>query len=164
MILYTPSAFQRDDDGRLTGLIFDSTPPLVTPDINPWLIAVDHSDNALLAVTHAASLAGNLNACALHMIHVQTWLSKEAAETELAHHGLEATARARALLDKKGLPWRLHVTMGDPVECIIELAARLDATGIMVGSSHLNFIETLLGESVIDKLVHQSPVPVLVVP
>jgi len=59
------------------------------------------------------------------LIHVQTWLAKEAAGVELAHRGLEATARARALFDAKGLPWRLHVAMGEPAERILEHAARL---------------------------------------
>ena len=77
-----------DSDGRLVGLVFDSTPPLEAPDINPWLVAVDSSDNALRAVAYAAAQAGEMNACALHLVHVQPWLSKEAAAAELAHRAL----------------------------------------------------------------------------
>jgi hypothetical protein len=46
-----------DTEGRLVGLVYDSTPPLPAPDTNPWLVAVDSSDNALRAVAHAASQA-----------------------------------------------------------------------------------------------------------
>ena len=116
---------ERDGDGRLVKLIYDSTPPLKAPDVNPWLVAVDGSDNALRAVAHVAGQAPEMNACALHLVHVQPWLSKEAAGAELAHRALEATAQARALLDTKGLPWRLHVAMGDPAERILEEAVRL---------------------------------------
>ena len=155
---------ERDSDGRLVGLEFDSTPPLKAPDANPWLIAVDSSDNALGAVTCAAGQAAGKNVCALHLVHVQSWLSKEAAEAELAQRALGATARARFLLDSKGLPWRLHVAMGDPAERILEQAVRLHTTCIVIGSRGLNVVESLLFGSVADKVMHLSRLPVMVVP
>ena len=155
---------QRDAAGRLIALVFNSTPPLAAPDINPWLIAVDSSDNALRAVAHAANQAVLMNACALHLIHVQPWLSKEAAETELAHLGLEATSRARTTLDAEGLPWRLHVAMGEPAERILEQAAQLRASGLVMGSRGLGNLESLLLGSVSYKVMHLSRIPVLVVP
>lgn len=153
-----------DADGRLVGLVFESAPPLQAPQANPWLIAVDGSDNALRAVTFAAAQAGEMKACALHLIHVQHWLSKEAAEAELAHRALAATARARATLDAAGLPWRLQATMGDPAESILAQAARLNVSGIVIGSRGLNAVESLLFGSVAYKIMHLSPVPVVVVP
>ena len=155
---------EHDSDGRLVGLVYDSTPPLPAPDTNPWLVAVDSSDNALRAVAHAVGQAGEMNACALHLVHVQAWLSKEAAEAEFAHRALDATARARATLDAAGLPWRLHVAMGDPAERILEQATQLRASGIVIGSRGLNVVESLLFGSVAYKVMHLSPVPVLVVP
>jgi len=158
------AASERDDEGRLVGLVFDSTPPLTAPDANPWLIAVDSSDNALRAVAHAAAQAGVMNAVALHLVHVQPWLSKEAAEAELAHRALGATARARATLDAAGLPWRLHVVLGDPAERIIHRAVRISASGIVIGSRGLNVVESLLFGSVAYKVMHLSRLPVMVVP
>ena len=155
---------ERDNDGRLVKLIYDSTPPLRSPEANPWLVAVDSSANALRAVTHAARQAGEMNACALHLVHVQPWLSKEAAETELAHRALGATSRVRATLDAAGLPWRLHVAMGEPAQRILEEAARLRASGIVIGSRGLNTVQSLLLGSVAYKVMHLSPVPVMVVP
>ncbi len=155
---------EHDDTGRLVGLVYDSAAPLPVAGAGPWLVAVDGSDNALRAVVHAARQAGAMTACPLHLVHVQRWLSKEAAELELAHRGLGATARARATLEAAGLPWRLHVLLGDPAKCIIEKAARLRAAGIVVGSRGLDAVEGLLFGSVAYKLVHLSPVPVTVVP
>lgn len=160
----TPARCERDADGRLVGLVYDSTPPLPAPEANPWLVAVDSSDNALRALTHAAREAAAMNACALHLVHVQPWLSKEAAEAELAHRALGATARERALLDAQGIPWRLHVAMGDPAERILALAAQLQASGIVIGSRGLNVVESLLFGSVAHKVMHLSPLPVMVVP
>jgi nucleotide-binding universal stress UspA family protein len=155
---------ERDGDGRLVGLVFDSTPPLQAPDLNPWLVAVDGSDNALRAVAHAAAQAAAMKACALHLVHVEPWLSKEAAEAELANRALGATARARALLDAKGLAWRLHVAMGEPAENILEQAGRLRVTGIVMGSRGLSAVENLLFGSVAYKVVHLAALPVVVVP
>ena len=155
---------ERDRDGRLVRLVFDSTPPLAAPDANPWLVAVDSSDNSLRAVAHAAGQAAGMNACALHLVHVQAWLSKEAADAELAHRALGATARARATLDARGLSWRLHVAMGDPAERILEQAVRLHTTSIVIGSRGLNAVESLLFGSVAYKVMHLSRLPVMVVP
>lgn len=155
---------EHDADGRLVGLRYDSTPPLATPDANPWLVAVDGSDNALRALTHAADQAARMNACALHLVQVQPWLAKEAANAEFANRALGATARARALLDARGLPWRLHVAMGDPAERIIDRAVQLHAATIVIGSRGLNAVESLLFGSVASKVMHLSPVPVMVVP
>jgi len=155
---------EHDSGGRLVGMVYDSTPPLAAPDANPWLVAVDSSDNSLRAVAHAAAQAGAMNACALHLVHVQAWLSKEAAEAELAHRALGATARARATLDAAGLPWRLHVALGEPAERIIHRGVGISASGIVIGSRGLNVVESLLFGSVAYKVMHLSPLPVMVVP
>jgi nucleotide-binding universal stress UspA family protein len=119
---------------------------------------------ATIAVAYAADQAGEMNACALHLVHVQPWLSKEAAAAELAHRALGATARARDTLDAKGLPWSLHVAMGDPAERILEQAVQLHATGIVIGSRGLNAVEGLLFGSVAYKVMHLARLPVMVVP
>jgi nucleotide-binding universal stress UspA family protein len=159
-----PPGGEYDTDGRLVGMVYDSAPPLPAPATNPWIVAVDSSDNALRAVAHAAGQAAAMNAMALHLVHVQPWLAKEAAEAELAHRALGATARARDLLDAKGLPWRLHVALGEPAQRIIHRAVRISASGIIIGSRGLNVVESLLFGSVAYKVMHLSPLPVMVVP
>lgn len=155
---------ERDSSGRLVALVYESVPPPQVPAGEPWLIAVDSSDNALRAVAHATRQTAAMQACSLHLIHVQPWLSKEAADSELAPRALGCTARARATLDAAGLPWRLHIVLGDPAHCIIDHANRLGAAGIVIGSRGLNAVEGLLLGSVAYKVMHLSPVPVLVVP
>jgi nucleotide-binding universal stress UspA family protein len=159
-----PITAERDSDGRLVGLAFDSEPPLAMPEVNPWLVAVDGSDNALRAVEHALRQADAMNVCALHLVHVQPWLSKEAAEAELANRAWLATARARALLDTKAHSWRLHVLMGDAAESIRSLAVQLNCSGIVIGSRGLGVTESLLFGSVTSKLMHLGGPPLSVVP
>ena len=160
----TLAVAEHDADHRLVCLVFDSTPPLPAPQVNPWLVAVDPSDNALRAVRHAATQAGAMNACALHLVHVQPWLSREAAEAELAHRALAAAAQAIALLDAAGLPWRLHALLGDPAERIVERAVLLRATAVVVGSRGLGSLDGRLFGSVAYKVMHRCPLPVVVVP
>ncbi|MBL8390480.1 MAG: universal stress protein [Candidatus Accumulibacter sp.] len=155
---------QRDADGRLVGLVFDSSPPLTAPTDNPWLVAVDSSDNALRAVAHAARQASTMTACALHLVSVQPWLSREAAAAELAQRAWHSTERARSLLDAHGEPWRLHVAMGEAAEQIAALAGRLGCSVIVIGGRGLGFSEGLLRAAVVNKLVHLCPCPLLLVP
>lgn len=162
--LPAPASCERDADGRLVGLVFDSAPPLSALATNPWLVAVDSSDNALRAVAHAAALAGAMTACALHLVSVQPWLSREAAEAELAQRAWLATARARRLLEARGRPWRLHVAMGEASDQIMALAGRLGCCGIVIGSRGLGVTESLLLGAVTYKLMQLSPHPVMVVP
>jgi nucleotide-binding universal stress UspA family protein len=162
--LPVPITSERDNDGRLIGLAFDSVPPLAMPEVNPWLVAVDGSDNALRAVAYALQQANEMNACALHLVHVQSWLAKEAAEAELAHRAWLASERARALLDANGHPWRLHVVMADVAEGILQLAVQLRCSGIVVGSRGLGVTEGLLFGSVTSKLMHLGGPPLAVVP
>ena len=158
-----PTSCQRDVDGRLIGLVFDSQPPLAAPETNPWLLAIDGSDNALHAVAHAVRQADAMHACALHLVNVQHWLGKEAAEAELACRAWLATETARTLLDAEGHPWRLHVAMGEPTEQIMALAGYLGCTSIVIGNRGLGVVEDLLLGSVAYKLIHLSPYPVMVV-
>lgn len=162
--LPAPVSCQRDADGRLVGLVFDSASPLPAHVTNRWLVAVDSSDSALRAVAHAAGQGGAMTACVLHLVNVQPWLDAEVAEAELAQRAWLATARARALLDANSRPWRLHVAMGGAAEQIIALTGRLDCSGIVIGSRGLGVTESLLLGSVTYKLMHLSPYPGMVVP
>ena len=99
--LPAPGSCQRDADGRLVGLVFDSVSPLPAPVTNRWLVAVDSSDSALRAVAHAAGQGGAMTACVLHLVNVQPWLDAEVAEAELAQRAWLATARARAARRKQ---------------------------------------------------------------
>lgn len=152
----------RDADGRLIALAFDSVPPPAADD-NPWLVAVDGSKHALRATAAASRLAASPHSCNLHLINVQHWLAKEAAESELARRGWDATLDARALLDAAGQPWRLHVTMGEAADCIAALATRLECQGIVVGSHGLNAVKAMLLGSVTQRLLQIATVPVMVV-
>lgn len=158
-----PASTERDPDGRLVGLSIDSRHGSPVQGENAWLVAIDGSEYSNRAVTEAVNLACQMKDCALHLANIQHWLSKEAAENELQQRGWAATEQARSLLDTAGKSWRLYVAMGEVAESIVALATRFGCRGIIIGSRGLGSAENLLLGSAVQKVIHLSPVPVLVV-
>lgn len=162
--LPAPCFTRRDADGRLTGVAIDSTPPPPGTAIGPWLIAIDGSPHAQRAVGEALRLGHTLPDCAIHLVHVVPWLSKEAAETELVRRAWETTRQARRALDAAGHPWRLHVVMGDSAEAIVNVASEQGCRGIVIGRRGMGSTSCLLLGSVSSRVIEHSSVPVLVIP
>ena len=160
------SGEKRDGDGRLIGVVIDSSQaPAQAQGLaaDSWLVAVDGSPHSLRAVSEAARLAADLKSSVLHLVHVQGWLAREAAEAELALRCWAASAPARAELDARGQAWRLHGVMGEVAEGIVSLAQELGCRGIVIGSRGVGAAENLLVGSVAYKLIHLSTSPVMVV-
>lgn len=153
----------RDADGRLVGLTIDRGLGVTSTSNNVWLVAVDGSEHSQHAVAEAVRLATKMKDCMLHVVNVQHWMSKEAAESELMNQGLAATDAAWSLLDKAGVPWCLHITMGEAADSIVSLAGSLGCHGIVIGSRGLGAAENLLIGSVAYKVIHLSRIAVLVV-
>jgi nucleotide-binding universal stress UspA family protein len=159
----TPSRQEHDADGRLIAAEFDSAAQPAAPDKPRWLLAIDGSAQAL----HTCQQVIHLNLASaqqgVDLINVQHWLSREAADSELLKRGWVASAAARAELDAAGVPWRLHVSMGEAADHIIQLANRLGSTGIAIGSHGQNTSKAVLLGSVTHNVLHHAKVSVLVV-
>ncbi|MCM2341422.1 universal stress protein [Rhodoferax sp.] len=154
---------RRDDMGRLVAATWHGAGISEDQASARWLVAVDGSECASRAVAMAAGLAALEQSAEVDLIHVQPWLTKEAAETELARRGWAATAQARQLLDAASVRWRLHVVMGEGAPEIADLADALGSRGIVIGSRGLTAAESLLLGSVAYKVVHLARLPVLIV-
>jgi len=158
-----PADSTRDADGRLVGLTIDHGLGATPASSNAWLVAVDGSEYSQNAVAEAIRLSTKMKDCTLHVVNVQHWLSKEAAELELMNQGLAATDATRAMLDEAGVPWRLHIVMGEAADSIVALANKLGSHGIVIGSRGLGAAVNLLIGSVAYKVIHMSRIAVLVV-
>ena len=181
-----PSSEQRDGEGRLISVTFESTPiqavaptcrigtwtsdwsewtPIeaVAPTGDCWLTALDGSGHSMHALDMAVRLARESGMCALDLVNVQPWLSKEAAEVELPRRGWTASMHARALLDARGLGWRLHVWMGESAARIVELADTLGSRGIVIGAGGMTAGVALLLGSVAQQVIQTARRAVLVV-
>jgi len=157
-----PAATKRDADGRLVSLTIDGGLG-ATSSGTAWLVAIDGSGHSQHAVVEAIRLATKMKDCTLHVVNVQPWMSKEAAESELMDRGLAATDAALSALDSGRLPWCLHIVMGEVADSIVALADSLGCHGIVIGSRGLGATENLLIGSVAYKVIHSSRIAVLVV-
>ena len=160
-----PAFERRDDIGRLIGVTWHGTG--AGADANTaggrWLVAVDGSECSLRTLATALQLVALGPDREVDLVHVQPWLVKEAAQTELSRRGWAATARARELLDAAAVRWRLHVVMGEAAPEIASVAAALGSRAIAIGSHGLTATESLLLGSVAYKVVHLAKLPVLIV-
>lgn len=137
-----------------------------------WLIPVDGSTAALNAVRHAIREA---QACPtppeIDLINVQAPLSNNItrfinAETVKDFHrdsGEEVIEEARELLEASGLAHRSHVLVGEAASEITNFARQRGSTMIIMGARGLGSLVGALLGSVTTKVVHLSPVPVLLV-
>jgi nucleotide-binding universal stress UspA family protein len=159
-----PDSEQRDEDGRRISVLFESRQR--RPDASSdrcWLVALDGSGHSMHALSEAMRLAVEGGAGVLDLATVVPWLSKEAAETELARRGWTIAAEACAMLDANALGWRLHVLMGEPADRLIQHAQALGSRGVVVGARGLSATETLLLGSVAQKVIHSMRGTIVVV-
>ncbi|MDP3798647.1 MAG: universal stress protein [Polaromonas sp.] len=154
-----PALERCDEMGRLVAVTWRGAGAGDDTGSARWLVAVDGSACSLRAVAMAALERG----AEVDLVHVQPWLNKEAAQTELARRGWAATAQARQRLDAAAVRWRLHVVMGEAAPEIVGLADALGSRGIAIGSHGLSAAESLLLGSVTYKVVHLAKLPVLIV-
>ncbi|WP_296494746.1 universal stress protein [Rhodoferax sp.] len=158
-----PAFERRDDLGRLVAVSWHASGVNDGTGSARWLVAVDGSACSLRAVATVADWVTLEHGAEVDLVHIQHWLNKEAAETELPRRGWAATAQARQLLDAASVRWRLHVIMGEGAPEIVAQAKALGSRGIALGSRGLTVTESLLLGSVTYKVVHNSRLPVLIV-
>jgi nucleotide-binding universal stress UspA family protein len=137
------------------------------------LLATDGSDDALQAARIAVDLAGKTGA-ALHLVHAWTPVAIAAyaypgmADAYYDPNVFESDARATlatAVAQVEALGGTIaeqHLQMGNAVEIITALGAKLDADLLVVGSRGLGPVRRLVLGSVSDGLVHHADRPVLI--
>ncbi len=160
-----PTLERRDDIGRLVAVTWRSAGAGAwdNPAGGRWLVAIDGSECSLRTLAKVADLVALGRDNEVDLVHVQPWLVKEAAETELPRRGWAATARARGLLDAASIRWRLHAILGEAAPEIAGMADALGSRGIAIGSHGLTAAESLLLGSVASKVLHLAARPVLIV-
>jgi len=151
---------QRDDIHRLSCIIrrYGNAAPA---GLVKMLVAVDGSAVSLALATRVIEWQQKLNwASDVHLLLVQDFLGKEAAERNLEKAALADTEAVRQRLQDAGIGFCLHILMGDPAQRIIERAACLDAALILMGTRGHGPLSSVLLGSVAYKVVHESIRPV----
>ncbi len=138
----------------------------------PWLIAIDGSEPSLKAVDHAIHEAANcLTKPQIFLLNVQAPLSSDitrfiegkVVEDFHIEAGDAALATAKAKLSAAGLAYSAHILVGEAAPSIVDFAKDKSCSKIIMGARGLGSVIGLLMGSVATKVLHLSPVPVLLI-
>jgi len=135
------------------------------------LIPVDDSANSLKAVQHVVSRYFENHLMEVHLLHVRTPLTQNAARfiskrVRASWHRDEAEKAlgpARGMLEKFGIPFAAHVELGDKAVTIDRVAQRLRVDQIVMGTARKNSLTRLIEDSVTNRVLELAKVPVEVV-
>ena len=132
-----------------------------------FLLAIDGSSHANRATEYLARRAWKLRPCEVHLVMVRSPRIADlltGAQHDLLLQAGEETQASRRMLDAAGIAYRFHSELGDPAQEIIGLIRSLKCDEVVVGSRGMSALDGLALGSVAYKIVHESPVPVTVVP
>ena len=135
------------------------------------LIPCDGTANALVAVRHVAEAHRHGEVRMVHLLNVQPPFSpnvsrhvhRDLREDFQRERAREALAVARQVLDGAGVPYRVHVEVGDTTRCIADAASRLCCHRIVIGTSRKSPLVRAIANSLATQLIESCPVPVEVV-
>jgi YjbE family integral membrane protein len=141
------------------------------PSMLKVLVPVDSSPNALRAVRHAIAEYQRHHELEIHLLNVQPRLSRHISrfvsrQDREAWHRERADAAldpARSLLAERKVPHQLHRAVGDRAREICRAAQRLSVHHIVLGTARKNSLTRMLEDSVTNKVLESTPVPVEVV-
>jgi nucleotide-binding universal stress UspA family protein len=137
------------------------------------LIPIDGSDAANRAVDQViASVARLKEAPQLCLLNVQwkvasgnvkLFINQETVNDYYREQGMTALANARASLDKAGLAYSYHISVGTPAEAIVQYADEQKVDQIVMSAHGEGKLSTLLLGSVVSKVAHLAKMPMLLV-
>ncbi len=137
------------------------------------LIPIDGSAAANRAVEHVISSAAWLKeapqVCLLNVQwklasgNVKLFINKDTVNDYYREQGMAALTGARAMLDKAGLAYSYHVSVGMPTEAIVQYAEEQKVDQIVISAHGQGTLSDLLLGSVVSKVAHLAKMPVLLV-
>lgn len=136
------------------------------------LLPVDGSTACNKAITHFIQLLGWYKEVPqIHLLNVQfplrgdvsMFISQESIREYHQEEGLKDLKETRDLLDQAGIAYQYHVTVGDAAKMIVQFATEKQCDQIVIGPRGLGSVQGVLLGSVASKLIHLSPIPVLLI-
>jgi len=132
------------------------------------LVPVAASHSSQYAVQHVVRRFMNDSSMEVHLLNVQHRFSHDVgrflnATTVRAWHRAEAERilePCRRTLDRFGVPYSVHIEIGDEAQCITALAARLRCDEIVMATARKNSLTRLLESSVTNRVLERTTVPV----
>jgi len=135
------------------------------------LIPVDGSRNCEFAVRHVIKEFMNNTAMEIHLLNVQAPFSSyitrfvSRKNVQEYHHDEadKALRPVRLLLDSFGIPFAVHIEVGDRAECITATAHRLRCDHIVMSAARKNSLTRLVENSTTNRVLELTSVPVEVI-
>ena len=136
------------------------------------LIPVDGSPNCRFAVQHVIKQFMNNTAMEIHLLNIQPPFNKDitrfVSSKSVRDYHLERAERAllpvRQQLDNFGIPYSVHVEVGARAQGIAEAAHRLRCDEIVMATARKNSLTRLVENSVTNRVVELTSVPVELIP
>jgi P-type Ca2+ transporter type 2C len=135
------------------------------------LVPVDGSHNCEFAVKHVIRQFMNNTAMEIHLLNVQPALSSYITRflsrknvRDYYHDEAEKALRpVRQLLDSFGIPFAVHIEIGDRARCITATAHRLHCDQIVMSAARKNSLTRLVENSTTNRVLELTSVPVEVI-
>jgi nucleotide-binding universal stress UspA family protein len=140
--------------------------------MHQFLVAVDGSENSIRAADFLLKqISWFKDPVNVHLINVQPalpgdvsmFVEKSEVRRFQEQRGLVALANVRTNLDVAGVRYMFHVAVGNLADEIVNYAIAKNCEQIYLGTRGMGAVAGLLFGSVANKVVHLSPVPVLLV-
>jgi Ca2+-transporting ATPase len=135
------------------------------------LVPVDGSRNSEFAVRHVVRQFMNNTAMEIHLLNVQPPFSRHISgfvsrKVLNDHHRDEADKAlrpVRQMLDGFGIPYSVHVEVGNKAQAITAAARRLRCDRIAMSAARKNSLTRLIEDSTTNKVLERTSVPVEVI-
>ncbi|MGH8669188.1 MAG: cation transporting ATPase C-terminal domain-containing protein, partial [Burkholderiales bacterium] len=135
------------------------------------LIPVDGSPNCEFAVRHAVRQFMHNTAMEIHLLNVQapfsSYITRFLSRTSVHEYHRDMAEKAlrpvRQLLDGLGIPYAVHVELGERAHCITATAHRLRCDHIVMSAARKNSLTRLVENSTTNRVLELTSVPVEVI-
>lgn len=137
------------------------------------LLPFDGSDSAMRAAEYLVEFSQSLGDVTVHVVNVQTepklfgnYISPAMLDQLHAgalDHAAEVNAKAAEMLRAANLQVETHEILGEVVSELVDAARKLGCTMIVMGTRGLGSLGSLVLGSVASHVVHEAPMPVLLV-
>lgn len=132
------------------------------------LVPIDGARSSHFAVPHVIREYMKNHALQIHLLNVQPPLSwhiarfigKKSRDEFHREQAEKALRPARQALDGYGVPYKVHVETGDKAQIITEMARTLGCDHIVMSTARKNSLARMLEDSVTEKVLELTSVPV----
>lgn len=135
------------------------------------LVPVDGSSNSRHAVRHVVSEFQSNPAIDIHLLNVQPpfsryisrFVDRKTIKDVQNEESEKALRLVRQKLDAAGVPYAVHVGVGERAALIAQSAQRLHCDHIVMSTTRKNSLIRLFEDSVTNKVLELTTVPVVVI-